>query len=95
MSLKTKIASVFGLSMLIVLNFSIWSHINNPLQLKSWNRPMMGVTFSSMRRDYTTENRLLPSSAEIEEDMKLLSGKVHAIRIYTVGEGQDIIPELA
>ncbi|MGR9100362.1 MAG: glycoside hydrolase family 17 protein, partial [Gammaproteobacteria bacterium] len=95
MSLKTKIASVFGLSMLIFLNFSIWSHINNPLQLKSWNRPMMGVTFSPMRRDYTPENRLLPSAAEIEEDMKLLSGKVHAIRIYTVGEGQDVVPELA
>lgn len=90
-----KLIAVIALALLVVINFSIWSYINNPLQLQSWNKPMMGVTFNPMRKHHTLENNSIPSLAEIEEDLSLLSGKVHAVRTYSVLKGQDKIPELA
>ncbi len=90
-----KIVAVIALALLVVINFSIWSYINNPLQLQSWNKPMMGVTFDPRRENFTQENKLYPSEAQIEQDIALLAGKVHAIRIYSVLRGQDKIPEMA
>jgi exo-beta-1,3-glucanase (GH17 family)/cellulose synthase/poly-beta-1,6-N-acetylglucosamine synthase-like glycosyltransferase len=93
--MKTKIVAVIALALLVVINFSIWSYINNPLQLQSWNKPMMGVTFNPMRKHHTLENKQFPNLEEIEQDLSLLSGKVHAVRTYSVLQGQDKIPEIA
>lgn len=90
-----KIVTVIALALLVVINFSIWSYTNNPLQLKSWNKPMMGLTFDPRRKNHSPENNQFPTTAEIEEDLALLSGKVHAVRTYSVLRGQDKIPGLA
>ncbi|MGZ8162417.1 MAG: glycoside hydrolase family 17 protein, partial [Methylobacter sp.] len=93
--MKTKIIIIIALALLAFINFSIWSYVNNPLQLQPWTKTTMGVTFNPMRKHDTQKNNSFPSEAEIEQDIILLSDKVHAIRTYSVLKGLYKIPELA
>jgi exo-beta-1,3-glucanase (GH17 family)/cellulose synthase/poly-beta-1,6-N-acetylglucosamine synthase-like glycosyltransferase len=90
-----KIAILIAISLLAFINFSIWSYVNNPLQLKPWTKTTMGVTFNPMRKDHTQNNNLYPSEAEIDQDLALLENKVHAVRTYSVLKGLHKVPELA
>lgn len=93
--MKTKIATFIALALLIFVNFSIWSYVNNPLQLQPWTKTTLGLTFNPMRKQDTPKSNTFPSAEEIEKDLALLENKVHAIRTYNVDNGQDKIPELA
>ena len=93
--MKAKIATFFTLVFLVAVNLGIWSYINNPLQLPSWNKTMMGLTFSPMRRDSNPQKGILPTREQILSDVEFLTGKVHSIRTYTSMDGMDVVPELA
>lgn len=93
--MKAKIATLFTLIVLVVVNFAIWTYINNPLQLPSWSSTMMGVTYNGTRRDFDPEKRNYPTPEQVQEDMALLADKVHAIRTYTSLEGMEAVPEAA
>ncbi len=93
--MKTKIVSVIALALLVFINFSIWSYVNNPLQLQPWTKTTMGVTFDPMREQDTQTSDTFPSEADIDHDLSLLANKVHAVRTYSVLKGLDKIPELA
>ncbi len=62
-----KIVAVIALALLVVINFSIWSYINNPLQLQSWNKPMMGVTFDPRRENFTQENSYILAKLKLSK----------------------------
>ncbi len=85
------------LTLLIAVNFSIWSYVNNPLQIQSWTKTTMGVTYDPMRKQDTQTSNTYPSLEEIESDLALLSNKVFAVRTYNVDKerGLDKIPEIA
>ncbi len=93
--MKTKIVTVIALALLVFINFSIWSYVNNPLQLQPWTKTTMGVTFDPMRKYDTQTSDTFPSEADIDHDLSLLANKVHAVRTYSVLKGLDKIPELA
>ena len=93
--MKAKIATLFTLLFLIVINLGIWSYVNNPLKLPSWNKTMMGLTFSPMRRDSNPQKGIYPTKEQIGEDVALLVGKAHSIRTYSSLEGMEVVPELA
>lgn len=93
--MKTKIVTVIALALLVVINFSIWSYVNNPLQLQPWTKTTMGVTFDPMRKQDTQTSNTFPSEADIDSDLGLLANKVHAVRTYSVLKGLDKVPELA
>ncbi len=93
--MKTKIVTVIALALLVFINFSIWSYVNNPLQLQPWTKTTMGVTFDPMRKQDTQTSDTFPSEADIDHDLSLLANKVHAVRTYSVLKGLDKIPELA
>ncbi len=93
--MKAKIATLFTLLFLVVVNLGIWSYVNNPLKLPSWNKTMMGLTFSPMRRDSNPQKGIYPTKEQIGEDVALLVGKAHSIRTYTSLEGMEVVPELA
>ncbi|MCX7103240.1 MAG: glycosyltransferase [Methylobacter sp.] len=93
--MKTKIVSVIALALLVFINFSIWSYVNNPLQLQPWTKTTMGVTFDPMRKQDTQTSDTFPSEEDIDHDLSLLADKVHAVRTYSVLKGLDKIPELA
>jgi len=93
--MKTKIVTVIALALIVFLNFSIWSYVNNPLQLQPWTKTTMGVTFDPMRKQDTPQSNTYPSEADIDNDLSLLANKVHAVRTYSVLKGLDKVPELA
>ena len=93
--MKRKLAILFVVALLVAVNFSIWSYINNPLQLQPWTKTTMGVTYDPLRKEDTQTGDSFPSEADIDSDLALLSNKVHAVRTYSMLKGQDKIPELA
>ncbi len=93
--MKTKIVTVIALALIVFINFSIWSYVNNPLQLQPWTKTTMGVTFDPMRKQDTQTSNTFPSEADIDHDLSLLANKVHAVRTYSVLKGLDKVPELA
>ena len=93
--MKRKLAIIFVVVLLFAVNFSIWSYINNPLQLQSWSKTTMGVTYDPMRKQDTQTGNTYPSEADMDSDLALLAEKVHAVRTYSMLKGQDKIPALA
>jgi len=93
--MKRKLAILFVVALLVAVNFSIWSYINNPLQLQPWTKTTMGVTYDPLRKEDTQTGDSFPSEADIDSDLALLSNKVHAVRTYSMLKGQDKIPEIA
>lgn len=91
------LAILLALTLLVVINFSIWSYINNPLQLEPWTSTTLGVTFDPTKKDETakTKRTLTYSEEDLDKDLTLLEGKFHAIRTYSVLQGLHKVPELA
>ena len=87
--------SIATLALLVIANLFFWTYINSPDKVQSWEGPMMGVSFNPARRHHNPQKGLFPSEAEINEDLSLLEGKVHAVRTYSVTNGLDRVPELA
>ena len=93
--MRKKIAIALVLVAILVTNFSIWSYVNNPLQLQPWTKKTMGITFDPMRKQDTQTNGSYPSLADIDSDLKLLSQSFFAVRTYSVAKGMDQVPQLA
>lgn len=88
------LAALLVIILLVILNFSIWSYINNPLQLQPWTKTTMGLAYEPMRKN-TSVDEHPPSAAEIDSDLALFENKVYSIRTYSVARGLDQIPALA
>jgi exo-beta-1,3-glucanase (GH17 family) len=93
--MKRTLTILLTLSVLVLVNFIIWRYINNPLQLRSWTKTTMGVTFDPRRKEYTQKNGQYPTEAEIDADLAVLENKIHSVRTYSVLKGFHKIPELA
>ncbi|MCF6202471.1 MAG: glycosyltransferase [Methylococcaceae bacterium] len=87
--------SIITLALIVMANFFFWAYVNQPDEVQSWEGLMMGVAFNPARRDDNPQKNNFPTEAEIDQDLKLLSGKVHAVRTYSVLNGFDKIPALA
>ncbi|ARJ68249.1 cellulose synthase [Magnetospirillum sp. ME-1] len=97
--------SGFVVLLLIVLgNLGFWAMMNRPQSGLPWSGTLNSVSFSPGRADddptivrklpYMDE-WLLPTRAEMDEDLAMLAGKVHQVRTYSTLEGLDQVPELA
>jgi exo-beta-1,3-glucanase (GH17 family)/cellulose synthase/poly-beta-1,6-N-acetylglucosamine synthase-like glycosyltransferase len=93
--MKKTTFSMVALALLVAANLMIWAFMNQPDKIQSWSGSMMGVTFNPMREHHNPEKSLFPTVEEINEDLSLLEGKVHAVRTYSVLNGLDRVPELA
>jgi exo-beta-1,3-glucanase (GH17 family)/cellulose synthase/poly-beta-1,6-N-acetylglucosamine synthase-like glycosyltransferase len=93
--MKKTLVTLLALVLLVIINFSIWSYVNNPLQIQPWTKTTMGLTFDPMRKQDTQTSNTFPGEADIDSDLALLANKVHAVRTYSVLKGLDKIPELA
>ncbi len=83
------------LGLLALTNLAFWAWLNQPHFAQPWNGVITGVSFNPMRLDHDPAANSFPSPQEIEQDLALLQDKVHAVRTYSVGNGFDVIPELA
>jgi exo-beta-1,3-glucanase (GH17 family)/cellulose synthase/poly-beta-1,6-N-acetylglucosamine synthase-like glycosyltransferase len=84
------IAAVFA-----SLTFAVWAYLNRPTREPPWPARIQGFAFSPFRVNEDPTRFEMPTDAEIDEDLKLLEGKVNAVRTYSVGGTLADIPELA
>ncbi|MCK5829099.1 MAG: glycosyltransferase [Methylococcales bacterium] len=87
--------SIITLALIVTANFFFWAYVNQPDEVQSWEGLMMGVSFNPARRDDNPQENRFPTEEEIEQDLALLEGKVHAVRTYSMLNGLDRVPELA
>lgn len=90
-----KIFALFTLAALVVINFTIWSYVNNPLQIQPWTKKTLGLTYDPTRKENLPHDGITVSEQDINSDLQLLGNKVFAIRTYSVLRGQEKIPEIA
>ena len=84
------IAAVFAL-----LTFAAWALLNRPTKEPPWPKVISGFAFSPFRANEDPTHNILPTDEEIDADLQLLQGKVHAVRTYSVQGTLADIPELA
>src|SRR5882724_754263 len=77
------------------LTVSVWAWFNRPDQEPPWPDHIQGFSFSPFRVDEDAIAHRFPTDAEIDSDLKLLSGKTDSIRTYTVEGTLGDIPQLA
>jgi cellulose synthase/poly-beta-1,6-N-acetylglucosamine synthase-like glycosyltransferase/exo-beta-1,3-glucanase (GH17 family) len=85
---------IIGIAVAII-SISLWAYINRPQQHPGWPKRVMGFAFSPYRANQDPRQYRYPTLAQIEEDLKLLSGKANAIRTYSVEDDLAAIPQLA
>jgi len=83
------------IALLVILNFTLWSYANNPLQLQPWTKTTIGLDYSHLRRHSSLNSDAYPDLEDIDRDLALLENKVYAIRTYTLSHSGDKIPSIA
>lgn len=83
------------LPLVIAANLAVWAAFNQPHHAEAWTGEIVGFSYSPYRQGQDPTQNRHPSVEQMEEDMRLLSGTVQAIRTYSVIRGQEHIPELA
>lgn len=73
----------------------LWWSANRPGIEPLWPEKIDGISFSPMREGQRPQGPELPDIAQIDEDLALLAGEVHAVRTYSVAGVLAEIPRLA
>ncbi len=92
--LFTKGNLLIGL-MVTSLTLSLWWLINRPESEPPWPAVIQGFSFSPMWEEHDPLQGRLPHPDKLNADLKLLAGKTHAVRTYTVDKVMGEIPRLA
>jgi exo-beta-1,3-glucanase (GH17 family)/cellulose synthase/poly-beta-1,6-N-acetylglucosamine synthase-like glycosyltransferase len=90
---KSRVAIVCLVAALV--NLAIWGALNRPQSAKPYTGKILGVSYSPFQKNQSPLERKYPTPAEIDSDLRLLSGKVSQVRTYASTEGQEVIPALA
>ncbi|MGD8619358.1 MAG: glycosyltransferase [Gammaproteobacteria bacterium] len=77
------------------ITISFWALVNQPETEPAWPDIIQGFSFSPMRTQQDPLAGIFPSAGEIEEDLALLAGKTHAVRIYSMEGALPEVPALA
>jgi exo-beta-1,3-glucanase (GH17 family) len=78
-------------------SFACWHAANRPVRVDGLQaaEPLASVSFAPFRRHQSPLAGRFPGTAEIEQDLALLAGKVRSVRTYTATEGLEAVPRLA
>ncbi len=74
---------------------ALWAWANRPDTEVPWPKRVQGMAFSPYRADQDALQNEYPSSEQIDEDLKLLAGRVFAVRTYGTGGSLGDVPRLA
>ena len=88
-------ASWILLTLVGILLLGLWALFNRPDHVPAWPDRIQGVSFSPFRADQNPEKTDYPTEREIERDLKLLSGRVRAVRTYSTEGTLSAVPRLA
>ena len=75
-------------------NLALWWWQNRPLTADGWNGIIRGVAYSPYRGSQDPR-RDQPTPEQIEQDIRLLQGRVAAIRTYSSIDGLEAAPAIA
>jgi exo-beta-1,3-glucanase (GH17 family)/cellulose synthase/poly-beta-1,6-N-acetylglucosamine synthase-like glycosyltransferase len=89
------IPSVLIAALFATLTFAVWAYLNRPTREPPWPARIEGFAFSPFRANEDPTHGQMPTDAQIDSDLKLLEGKVSAVRTYSVEQTLADIPELA
>ena len=78
-----------------LLTVVLWGIVNRPGVEPPWPAKIDGFSFSPMRGDQSPLTGTGPEIAQIDQDLALLAGDVHAVRTYTVNGTLAEVPRLA
>jgi len=77
------------------LTFATWAFLNRPAAEPPWPARIQGFAFSPFRANEDATRNEMPTDAEIDSDLKLLTGKATAVRTYSVTGTLADVPQLA
>ena len=75
--------------------YALWGWANRPDTEAPWPKRVQGMAFSPFRADQDGRLNEYPSSAQVDEDLQLLAGRVFALRTYGTGGSLGDVPRLA
>jgi exo-beta-1,3-glucanase (GH17 family)/cellulose synthase/poly-beta-1,6-N-acetylglucosamine synthase-like glycosyltransferase len=88
-------ASIVIAASVAALTVSVWAYFNQPDHEALWPDHIQGFSFSPFHAGEDAIAHRFPTDAEIDSDLKLLSGKTDSIRTYTMEGSIADIPRLA
>jgi exo-beta-1,3-glucanase (GH17 family)/cellulose synthase/poly-beta-1,6-N-acetylglucosamine synthase-like glycosyltransferase len=77
------------------LTFAVWAYLNRPTTEPPWPAKIQGFAFSPFRIGEDPSRNEMPTDAEIDSDLKLLTGKINAVRTYSAVGTLGDVPQLA
>ena len=77
------------------LSLGLWALMNRPLSETRWPERVQGFAFSPYHEGQDASRGDLPSEAQIDSDLALLSGKANAVRSYSTLGTLRAVPRLA
>src|SRR6201996_7734225 len=77
------------------LTCAVWAFLNRPAAEPPWPAHIQGFSFSPIRMGEDPTKHILPTDAEIDADLKLVTGKVGTVRTYSVAGSLADVPQLA
>ncbi|RKT45678.1 glycosyltransferase [Thiocapsa rosea] len=81
--------------LIALLTVAAWALLNRPADEPPWPNRIQGFSFAPMRAHNDPALQNFPTTEEIDEDLALLQGTVHAVRTYSVESTLSAIPRLA
>ncbi|HBI15634.1 MAG TPA: beta-(1-3)-glucosyl transferase [Desulfobulbaceae bacterium] len=78
-----------------VISISFWALLNQPEDEPAWPSRIQGFSFQPMRAGNDPAKHILPTEAEVDDDLKLLADKTNAVRTYSVEGVLARIPALS
>jgi len=84
------VAAVFA-----ALTFALWAWLNRPSPEPPWPDHVQGMAFSPFGSGQDPVPQALPTPEQIDADLRLLAGKVTAVRTYSSLKSLGQIPDIA
>ncbi|MBT5230331.1 MAG: glycosyltransferase [Methylococcales bacterium] len=77
------------------ISIMLWATLNNPVEEAPWPDMVDGFSFSPYQIDQSPIDGKLPTSQQIQDDLRILSERTHSVRSYSVDGTLAEIPALA
>ncbi|MCP5327131.1 MAG: glycosyltransferase [Sinobacteraceae bacterium] len=77
------------------LTYAFWGFVNQPTSEPAWPSKIQGFAFSPYQAGQDATRDDMPTEAQLESDLELLSGKTNAVRTYSTLGSLGTIPQLA
>jgi exo-beta-1,3-glucanase (GH17 family)/cellulose synthase/poly-beta-1,6-N-acetylglucosamine synthase-like glycosyltransferase len=84
------VAAVFA-----ALTFALWAWLNRPSPEPPWPDHVQGMAFSPFGSGQDPIPQVLPTAEQLDADLRLLAGKVTALRTYSSLKSLGQIPDIA